>query len=132
MVGDGTVVHPKTRFFGDILLGRHCQLAEGVEISGPTVIGDCGVVDTEAQIDQSILLANSYIGRGAKLHSCVIGAQSTVGEGAHIEQAAVLGDKCRVGKRSTVKAAVKVWPNTRIDDGTIVTEALDHGSSLRH
>ena len=131
MLGEGAEVDPEARLFGNILLGRNCQIRQGVVINGPTAIGDYSVVDAGARIDQSTLLANSYVGRQAELQFCVVGRQSTVHERARIEEAAVLGDNCIVGKDSTVRSSVKIWPNKRIDDGTIVTETLVHGSQAR-
>ncbi len=131
MPGEGAEIHPDAKLFGNILVGRNCQIGEGAVINGPTVVGDYVVIDSAARIDQSVLLANSYVGRKASLRSCVVGRQSTVHEGARIEEAALLGDNCIVGRDSTVRAAVKIWPNKRIDDGTVVTETLIHGSQAR-
>ncbi len=131
MLGEGAEIHPEARLFGNVLLGRNCQIGEGVVVNGPTAIGDYAVVEAAARIDQSVLLANSYVGRKANLLSCVVGRQSTVHEGARIEEAAVLGDNCIVGKGATVRSGVKIWPNKRVDDGAVVTETLVHGSQAR-
>ena len=131
MLGEGAEIHPEARLFGNILLGRNCQIREGAVINGPTAIGDYTVIEAAARIDQSVLLANSYVGRKANLLSCVVGRQSTVHEGARIEEAAMLGDNCIVGRDSTVRPAVKIWPNKRIDDGTVVTQTLVYGSQAR-
>ena len=53
--------------------GARVQIRPGAVVKGPTVIGDYTVIEAGARIDQSVIWANSYIGRGARLQSCVVG-----------------------------------------------------------
>lgn len=131
MLGLGTEVNPRARLFGNVLLGRDCQVRAGAVINGPTVIGDYTVIDENARIDQSVLWSNCYVGRNAQLTSCVVGRQTSIYEGARVAEAAVIGGECTVGRNSSIRSGVKIWPNKRIDEGAAVTTTLVYGSQAR-
>ena len=127
----GAEISPGARIFGSVLVGRECKIRPGVVVNGPSVIGDYTVVEEGAQIDQSIVWANSYIGRGARLQSCVVGRQCIIQADARISEGAVIGDSSTIGRGADIRPKVKLWPNKQIDEGAVVTSSLVYGSQAR-
>jgi mannose-1-phosphate guanylyltransferase / phosphomannomutase len=131
LAAPGAEVAPGARIFGRVLLGRESRVRDGAVINGPTVIGDNTVVESGARIDQSIVWANSYVGRGARLQSCVVGRQCIIHADARIAEGAVIGDGSAVGPGADIRPGVKLWPNKQIDAGAVVTASLVYGSQAR-
>ena len=107
------------------------QIRPGAVVKGPTVIGDYTVIEAGARIDQSVIWANSYIGRGARLQSCVVGRRCIIQAGARIAEGAVIGDDTTIGRGADIRPTVKLWPNKQIDEGAVVTSSLVYGSQAR-
>ncbi len=127
----GADVAPGASIFGQVLLGRECKIRAGAVVNGPSVIGDYTVVESGARIDESIVWANSYVGRGARLQSCVVGRQCIIQADARICEGAVIGDGTTIGRGADIRPAVKLWPNKQIDEGAVVTSSLVYGSQAR-
>ena len=117
----GVEVAPGASVFGRVLLGRECKIRSGAVINGPTVIGDYTVVEAGARIDESIVWANSYVGRNARLQSCVVGRQCIIHGDARVAEGAVIGDGSTIGPGADIRPGVKLWPNKQIEDGAVVT-----------
>jgi len=60
----------------------------------------------------------------------VVGSKSTVREGAYLAEGAIISDNCQIGKGSTVKANVKVWPYKIVEDGAILASSLIWGRKV--
>lgn len=127
----GAEISPGASIFGQVLVGRECKIRPGAVVNGPSVIGDYTVVEAGARIDQSVIWANSYIGRGARLQSCVVGRRCIIQADARIAEGAVIGDDTTIGRGADIRPAVKLWPNKQIDEGTVVTSSLVYGSQAR-
>jgi NDP-sugar pyrophosphorylase family protein len=56
---------------GIVRIGRDCILHEGVELSGRVEIGDGAVIDEDAQLEDTVVLPGTYVGRGVRLRSAI-------------------------------------------------------------
>lgn len=57
---------------GSILIGKNCEIKEGVELVGPLVIGDEVCIDEKAKIQESVVLSNTYVGKDVELRQSVV------------------------------------------------------------
>jgi len=53
-------------------VGRHASVRDGVRLSGYVDIGDDCVVDSGAEISDSIVLPGTYVGRGTRLNNAIV------------------------------------------------------------
>ncbi len=113
-VGASLHIDPTAAVEGQVRFGHHCSVGAGARILGPTVLGDgCTVLDG-ATVDRSIVWKGARVGRGAAVRECVIGERTSIGDGAVVEAAAVLGDSVVITPGACVKAGQKIWPDTTV------------------
>lgn len=110
----GCLIHPTAIIEGPVVLGTNCSIGAGVRIQGPSVVGDgCRILDG-ALIDRAVLWRNVVVANQAYLRECVVGDNSSIGEGCLVEQGAVIGDNVIVTKGSRFTAAEKIGPDTTV------------------
>jgi NDP-sugar pyrophosphorylase family protein len=78
----GAVVEDGVRIEGKVLLGKNSRLESGVHIKGHVIVGENCRVGANAYLEDTIVWADSNIGRQAVLRNCVVGYNCTVGDGA--------------------------------------------------
>ncbi|MCX5991153.1 MAG: NDP-sugar synthase [Chloroflexi bacterium] len=110
----GCLIHPTAIIEGPVVLGTNCSIGAGVRIQGPSVVGDgCRILDG-ALIDRAVLWRNVVVAKKASLSECVIGDNSSIGEGCLVDGGAVIGDNVIVTEGSRLTAAEKIGPDTTV------------------
>ncbi len=109
-----------------VLIGKHTQVGANVRIAR-SIIGDNCVIEEGAAISGSVLWNNVVVGARAALKENVVGSGSEIKTGARLFEGALIGDHCKVGEGSVVKAEVKVWPHKVVEDGAILATSLVWG-----
>jgi len=124
-MGEGAKVDFSSEMEGCVI-GKGCRVEGGVKVIN-SVIGDSTVVFEGAVIIDSVLWNGVTIGHGARLQENVVGDFTVIAEGAHLGEGAIVSDHCRIGRNSTVRADVKVWPHKEVDDGATLASSLVWG-----
>lgn len=75
VVADGVAVE------GKLLVGKNSRIESGVRIKGHVIVGDNCRIGRGAYLEDTIVWADSNIGREAVLRNCVVGYNCTVGDG---------------------------------------------------
>lgn len=125
-IGKGASVDFNARLDGAVIIGRNCRVDAGAKITN-SVVGDGSVVEEGAVVADSVLWNDVKVGRGATLQENVVGNSTVVDTGAHVGVGVILSDHCRVGRHSTVKANVKVWPYKEVEDEATLASSLIWG-----
>ena len=94
-------VHADARLLGSVYVGRECEVRANAVLSGPASLGDHTIVDERAEIRESVVLSNVFIGADAQLERCIVGRQCHVGRGVTLGQGAVIGDGTTVGAHAS-------------------------------
>lgn len=111
---------------GSVVIGANCRIGANVRITD-SIIGDNSTIEEGAVIISSIIWDNVSIGQKAALQENVVASRCEIKEGAYLAEGAVISDNCRIGKGSTVKAGVKVWPYKVVEDGATLASSLIWG-----
>ncbi len=122
-IGKGTRIDFTSKLEGTVVAGDNCRIEANARILN-SVIGPNTVIEEGAVIIDSVIWDNVRVGRGSLLQECVVADHTDVAEGAHVAENAVISDHCRIGRNSTVKANVKVWPRKVVEDGAILSSSL--------
>lgn len=125
-VGADSRIDYSSKFEGANVIGAGCKISMNTRIVN-SVIGSNTVVEEGAVIIDSVLWDNVKIASGALLQENIIGSNTEIAEGAHLGEGAVVSDHCRIGRRATVKANVKVWPHKSVEDEAILASSLIWG-----
>ncbi len=111
---------------GNVIIGRNCRIEADARISN-SIIGDNAVIEEGAVVMDSVLWDNVKVARGAFAHENVIASDTEILERAHLFEGVVVSDHCRIGRNSTLKANVKVWPHKEVDDEAVLASSLIWG-----
>ncbi len=125
-VGKGSRIDFTSKLEGSIVIGENCRIGPDTRISN-SVIGSGTTVDEGAVILDSVLWDNIRVSAGASLQENVVGNSTEILEGAHLAENVIVSDRCRIGRNSTVKANVKVWPQKTVEDDAILASSLIWG-----
>jgi NDP-sugar pyrophosphorylase family protein len=78
---ESAVIDADARIEGKLLIGKNSKIGKGVRIKGHVLIGDNCRIDPNAELEDTIVWADSVVGREAILRNCVVGSHCTVGDG---------------------------------------------------
>ena len=130
-IDPSATVDPRARLLGPVYVGKGAEVRARAVVRGPSVIGDQTFVDVGAEITESVVQSNVFVGAEAKLARCVVGRQAHIGIGATIAEGAVIGDGTSIGPGARVGANVRIWPRKFVETGAIVDRSLVHGEQAR-
>lgn len=105
------------RVEGDILLGRHIDLGEGVEL-WDAIIDNYTILMKSSRIIRSIIMDRCVVGEKALIEGSILGRHVYVGRGARIVNS-VVGNNVVIGEGSIVVNS-KIWPGKSIEQGSVI------------
>ncbi|KPI01757.1 Mannose-1-phosphate guanylyltransferase, Phosphomannomutase [Actinobacteria bacterium OK006] len=123
-VGEGAEIHPEAVLTAPVYIGAHTRIEAKAEIGPHTVVGRGSVVASRAVVERTTLHENVYVGRAAFVTAGVIGKDSAVMAGAHLEAAVVVGDHCTIGKNAMVACGVRVYPSKTVEEAARVNASV--------
>ena len=82
--GSGVSVHPAARIRGPVLIGDHAQIAEGVVVIGPAIIGQNVIVDANSVVIRSALWADAHVGARCEIRESIVDCHAAIPEGTEI------------------------------------------------
>ena len=125
-VGKGSRIDFTSKLEGSIVIGENCKIEADTRISN-SIIGANTVIEEGAVIIDSVLWNNVKVARGAFLQENVISNDTEIYEKAHLAEGVIVSDHCKIGRNSTLKANVKVWPHKTVEDEAILASSLIWG-----
>lgn len=125
-VGDGSELNFTIKVEGTAVIGKNTKIKKGAWVRN-SVIGSNCVIEEGAKVFNSVIWDKTFVGRHAHLNECIVGFSTVINEGAHLFEGVVISDNCVIGKNSTLKADVKVWPMKTVEDGAILASSLVWG-----
>jgi carbonic anhydrase/acetyltransferase-like protein (isoleucine patch superfamily) len=123
--GDDYYIAPGAQVIGDVSLGAaasvwfNCVLRaddERIEIGAGSNIQDGTVIHCDVD-EPTIIGSNVTVGHMVMLHSCLIGEETLIGNGAIVLDRAVIGRHC------IIAAGALVTPDRQIPEGSVVMGA---------
>jgi translation initiation factor eIF-2B subunit epsilon len=79
-----------------VVMGNNCRVLEG------------------AAIESSVIWNNVTVGRNAWLEGCIVGSNSSIGEGCSVGRGVVIGEGVTVANGIRLEPGRKVWPDTSV------------------
>ncbi|HEY4975302.1 MAG TPA: gamma carbonic anhydrase family protein [Steroidobacteraceae bacterium] len=123
--GDDFYIAPGAQVIGSVVLGAaaslwfNCVLRaddERIEIGSGSNVQDGSVIHADPGWP-TLVGCNTTVGHMVMLHSCVIGNESLIGNGA------IVLDRARIGSHCIIAAGSLVPPDREVPDGTVVMGA---------
>lgn len=128
-VGDKTVIAPGAKINGPAIIGANCRIKDGAVINEFSIIGDNCVVEEGSTTTQSVVWNNTYIGKNVQASNCVLCRNTICNEGAKIQDGAIVGDNCNIGRGTRIQQQVKIWPNKILASGATINHSIVWGEN---
>ncbi len=123
-VGENADLDQRAKLTKPVLIGDFSRIKPGVEISEYTVIGNYSTIEENTSLKKATVGNNCYIGPGSELRGCILADHNYCHGKNNIFEGAVLGEKVSLGTKVTIKTGIKVWPEKKIDSGSLLSESL--------
>ncbi len=125
-VGKNCTISPGAKLKGSVVIGDSCRIESDAELSD-CVIGKNCFIDKNAKLTRTILWENNIIEQDVNIKEAVVGSGNKIRYKAYIGVNAVISDNCEIGKFSTIKPEVKMWPDKKVDEGSVVSSSMVTG-----
>jgi mannose-1-phosphate guanylyltransferase/phosphomannomutase len=126
-VGDGSEIAPDVQIIPPTMLGRNVKIKSGAVVGPYSVIGDNAIIEYGATVHRSVLWDNIYIGQNSRLNACTICSHVMIQRDCNIQEGAVVGERCKIERETTIRTQIKLWPEKVIEAGSTVTMSLIWG-----
>ena len=120
LVGEGTEIAPSAKISPHAVVGANCRIKAGAVLNEYTVVGDNCIVDEKASLTRTIVWNNTYIGKGARVVGSLVCRNNVINENVRVQDGAIVGDSCVIGKDTKVRTQIKIWPEKTIPSGADV------------
>ena len=110
-----------------VYIGRNVRIGAAAVVGPFAVLDDGCQVGNSARIKGSVLLPSSYAGDRSSLSGALLCHGASVHRGASLFEGAAVGADSTVGDHATVRPGVKIWPEKRVEAGTILSDHLRSG-----
>src|SRR5450756_2510503 len=120
-VGEGSQISSFTGFDGSVLIGKDTTIGEARVRS--SFIGDHAVVQSGANIDNSVLWDGVVVESGARIFNSIV-CKVVLLEGDN-----TVADDCIIGQGSVLKSQVEIWPGKTVEPGSTVTSNVVWGKA---
>lgn len=128
ITGKNTIISAGAVLNPPIFIGEDCIIKAGAIIDAYSVIGNGCIVEENTTIKRSILWDRVSLGRVNQLRSTILCNRVSVKDRANLYEDSIVGYGCTIGDNSTLKPGVKVWPNKKISEASIVNNNLIWGN----
>ncbi|WP_248929961.1 sugar phosphate nucleotidyltransferase [Paenibacillus hamazuiensis] len=126
-VGDNVAHAPSVRWHGPAFIGDGSVLGDGVEVGEYCIVGKNNQLRKGSSIHRTILWDHNHIAEHNELRGATLASQITSKEHAEYADGSVVGSHCVVGRKSSIRPGVKVWPKKRIRENSRLTSSLIWG-----
>ena len=118
--------------FDEVMLIPPFQIHKDARIEKGSIIGPNVYIDKNSYIGKNCKITNSVIsgsvGFGCNIEGAVCESGSFVGDGCVLKSGSVAGNNSKIGNNACLNENVKLWPETSVDDGIILSASLMSGS----
>ena len=123
---EGARIDYTAKLSGTVIIGRDAQVAQGARLVN-SVVGPRAVIHAGADIEGSVLWEGVEVGPGAVIKEAIVGRKSVIRANAFLAEGVVIGDFCKIGESSVIRANAKVWPYKEVEDGATLAMSLVWG-----
>ncbi|MEW5946571.1 MAG: sugar phosphate nucleotidyltransferase [bacterium] len=123
-IGENTEIHPSASIHAPSVIGSNCRIRGDAIVHEVSFIGDNCILEEGASVARSILWNNTYLGRKASATGAMVCQNNVIEEETRVEDGAIIGDNCNVGKGSIIRPQVKIWPDKIIESGSSINMSI--------
>jgi NDP-sugar pyrophosphorylase family protein len=107
------------RVSGPVWLENGTSLGKDVHVTPGTVLKENSQLKAGTTFEAGIAFERVVIGNECSVRSTIIGERAAIGNNVSIDRA-IIGQGCRIGDHAKILPGSKLWPNTKVDEGSTV------------
>lgn len=123
-LGKGSRVDPSALIDGPAIIGVNCSVGPRVVLGKYASLGSNVRIAEGAEVLNSVIGENGYIGAGVRLEGTVVGRSCNLRQGARCEPGSVLGEGCLIGSNADIRGGVKVYPFKTVESGATIVSSI--------
>lgn len=127
-IEDGANIDGDVRIEAPVYIGKNSVIKGPGSIEALTVIGENCEIEKKTSIKKSILWKNVRLGKNCQLRGAVICSGAGIKNNVHLFEDAVVGSGSTISDRVTVKPGIKIWPEKKVEEGTVLVQNLVWGT----
>jgi len=109
-------------------IGKNAIIKAGTTIEGYSVIGENCTIGADSKIKKSIIWNHTTIGNKSNLRGAVLCSHVDIRNKVEIYENAVIGEGTSIADNVVVKPDIKIWPQKKIHENTVVNQNLIWGT----
>lgn len=123
-IEEGATVMQGSVIVPPVYIGKDSFVSKGARIEAYSQIGHSVSVDAFSGIKRSVVMDNSVVGEGSSLRGAIIGKNVGIGFESAAYEGSVIGFGTKIGRHSTIKSNVHIWPEKHIEDECTIFENI--------
>ena len=112
-------IAPGVELVGPIVIGAGTRIDGGAKVIGPTVIGKNVEIGAEAVVEGAVIWDNNVIGPSAHIHHAMIGSHNQIGAHTTVSEGAIVSDQCAIGPENRLERGIRLWPGTHLGERAV-------------
>lgn len=127
---EGRLILDDTVLKNDVHIKAPCLIGDKVDFDGVSVIGPYCVIGDNSRIGKNCVISNSIIGEdcviseNCEIKNAIFGDMVRIADNCSVDENAVLGYACNVGRFSRILKNCKIWPGRRIFKESVVSKNM--------
>ena len=123
-VSESAQIDPAATLGEKVVIGENVAVRAGAVVGDYTVVGDNCVIGNDARVGYSVLWDESFVGKQATVSGAILCRRVDVRARAVVDVGAVIGSESLVGHGAHVNADVHVYPYKRVEAAATLSSSL--------
>ncbi len=134
---DGRLILEDTSLDNDVLIKAPCLLGDNIVLEEMSVIGPYCVIGNNSRIGKNCAVSHSIIGEectvseNCEIKNAILGESVNIADNCLIDENAVLGYGCSVGRFSRILKNCMIWPGRRILKESVISKNILYETPLK-
>ena len=111
-----------------VYIGQNVTIQPGAIIGEHSVIDDNAIIESRSEILRSYIGENSVVKSNSRIISSIVCGNVFLGRNVCCNENSVIGEKSEIGQDSTIENNVKIWPKTKIREGSVIKGNVRSGT----
>ncbi|MBD3792937.1 MAG: NTP transferase domain-containing protein [Campylobacterales bacterium] len=120
----------KIRVKGIVVLGKSCQIEEGVTLKDCS-IGDNVTIEKHSEVIDSVIWDNVTIGTKAKIVNSVLCNDNIIEDEVKASFGVIMAEKCHIYKKVAFEKDIMMWPEKIVEASSVVSTNVIWGTKYK-
>ncbi len=127
-IGAGTQLGEGVRLTPPTFIGKNCYIKNNTVIDKYCILGNDCLIGKDTSMKRTILWNNASVGEKVEARGAVLCNRVAIKNNVELLENVVIGKDTYLDDNVVVKPDIKIWPNKKIEENTIVNQNLIWGT----